>query len=185
MICCQRGRRNTGGITVDAYLYKWRNNEERLAEKVKEIIERFLMPERSMLVPFKMSDMFETIFGNVAPEEAYSLKVTNIDLVFSNLKFYKDELFNFDYEWVFNFAIPYEYVLWRAVTQLYDEYAIYLRNAVSRKDFCVKTGITLKNIPIYELMEKNFSSYVFGENKSENYLKNFQKSSFMQNIRFI
>lgn len=172
------------GVDADTYLYQWRNDERTFEENIKQLIEQYLMPDASEIIPFKITDKFKEVFGEIVPDKADSLRVTNIDLTFSNLKLVGDKIVNFDYEWVFDFEIPYEYVLWRAVWQLYQKYAVYLKPRITEQEFCVNVGIVCENIHIYKAMEKKFSEYVFGINSSEDYLRNYQRDSIMQTIRF-
>ena len=41
--------------------------------------------------------------------------ISNIDLIFSNILFRKDEIYLIDYEWVFNLSIPIDLILFRAL----------------------------------------------------------------------
>ena len=91
---------------------------------------------------------------------------------------------NFDYEWVFDFPVPYEYVLWRSVYQLYDKYAVYLLPQIAKDEFLTQAGIERTNIPMYKRMEKKFGEYVCGERGCEKYITNYEKAVCMQNIQF-
>ncbi len=173
------------GEDVDHYLFQWRNNPTMFIAKVKELIENKLAPSEQESIPFRLTEEFKKVFGDCAPLQGLSLKVTNMDLLFSNLKITENGLFNFDYEWVFDFEIPYEYVIWRALYQLYDKYAAYLKAHFTKKQFLALLGINEENIPIYEVMEKSFSEYVHGKNNKENYLSLYQKRAIMQGVRWI
>ena len=85
-----------------------------------------------------------------------------------------------DNEWIFDFPIPYEYVMWRAANQLYLEYMIYLRNQISRQEFLEKAGIKTENIEIYEQMERNFRRKVL----RKDYMKNYVKQTMQYDFRF-
>lgn len=165
------------------YLYEWRNNPEMFIAKMKELIANFLTPEG--LVPFEMTKEYEAIFGREVPLNAKCLKVTNIDLTLSNLKISENRLSNFDYEWVFDFPVPWEYVLWRMAVQTYDRYATYLNKKITQLTFFERLGIDCKNIDTYNRMDSNFTDYVFGKNKAEDYLKNYQKNAYVRMVRFV
>lgn len=99
---------------------------------------------------------------------------------FSNVKVGEDgQLYCYDYEWIFDFPIPYEYVLWRGAKILYEKYMAYLKRMISKQEFLVKVGISQENIQIYEAMERNFGRYV---TENQKYLHNYRKSSIMQAI---
>ncbi|MEZ3485048.1 MAG: class I SAM-dependent methyltransferase [Lachnospiraceae bacterium] len=171
------------GTDLDTVFYEYRNDIDLFIERFQYYIKRYLKPEEKDLIPFSVSEDFVGVFGKLYPSNKMALKCTNADLIFSNLKLtLNEELYCFDYEWIFDFLIPYEYVVWRSASQLYDKYMIYLRNRISRDDFFVRIGFPQENLFVYEQMEKNFHMYVYG---NEDYLKNYRKSSMTQKIRFM
>lgn len=171
------------GIDLDVLFYDYRNDAELFVERFRCYVKDFLQPQKSSMRPFTPSDRFHTVFGFEYPSNEMSLECTNVDLIFSNLKLTEDKkLYCFDYEWVFEFPVPYEYVLWRSASQLYIKYTIYLRNKFSKKDFLVKAGISEANLSVYEKMEACFHNYVYG--KAE-YLNNYRKTSVIQQLRFV
>lgn len=173
------------GVDLQMYLYRWIHTPEKLISKVKEIERKFFIPEKKNVVEFHPSEEFEHVFGCICSINAKSLKYTNIDLSFANLKRTPDgEVYNFDYEWVFDFPIPYEFVLWRMYSQLYGKYGVYLRDKISRSDFLTELGISASEMNCYESMDKHFLTYVSGEKRKEEYLRNYRKSSMMQDIKF-
>lgn len=164
------------GITLDEYLYKWRNNPDLFIYHVKELLNQYLMPDNTKMIPFRKTQEFEAVFGKIAPITGKSLKITNCDLIFSNLKITKDKkVFNYDYEWVFDFEIPYEYVIWRILWDLYDKYSMYLKRKISIEDFVGEIGINVQNISVYKEMQSNFSEYVYGKKEKEVYLRRYRK----------
>lgn len=171
------------GITLEELLYEWRNNTDIFIKETRNIIDKYMVPPEDKFVPFVKTEEFERVFGTLAPENAKSLKVTNIDIILSNLKIDKEgRVYNFDYEWIFNFEIPFEYVLWRALMQLHKKYSVYFKNKISLTDFLCAFGISVDNMSIYENMDKNFAEYVFGENREEEYLKKYRKKILSQKI---
>ena len=92
------------GVDLQGYLYRWVHTPEILISKVKEFECKFFRPEKKNVVEFHPSKEFECVFGCICPINGESLKYTNIDLSFANLKLTLDgEVYNFDYEWVFDF----------------------------------------------------------------------------------
>lgn len=173
------------GLSLDEYLYEWRNNTDEFIRRIKEILGKYLTPKDSVMVPFKITDEFKKIFGDIAPKNAKSLVVTNIDILFSNLKLTDNkEVYNYDYEWIFDFEIPYDYVLWRVLNQLYSKYMAYLKPKISLNDYFNRLEIVMQNIPVYENMERNFAEYVFGIDRKEEYTKRYKKNVLSQTINF-
>lgn len=173
------------GMNLDVYFYQYRHSAETIIIKLKGLIQNYLLLNEEQRIPFVQTKEFESVFGSEAPDGEYSLPVTNADMIFSNFKINQTGgLVNFDYEWIFEFPIPYEYVLWRAVYQLYDKFAVYLLPQMSKNEFLIKAGIKENNLSIYKKMEKKFGEYVCGEKGCEKYINNYEKSVFTQTIQF-
>lgn len=174
------------GIDLDNYLYLWRNNTEEFIERVRQIVEDYMIPSEEAMIKYQFTKEYETVFGNRYPQDAKSLKITNIDYLFSNLKLTGDgQVYNFDYEWVFEFPVPYNYVLWRALSRLYMKYEVYLKNQISVFDFLGQFGIDNDDVGIFNNMEQSFSYYVHGKNREERYLPNYRKTAIMQSLRWV
>lgn len=174
------------GTDLETLFYEYRNRADLFMEKFSYYAETYLKADEEALVPFAVSDGFRKVFGDRYPSNQKSLKYTNVDLTFSNLKLTPDnELYSFDYEWVFDFLIPYEFVIWYSANQLYEKYRAYLKNRISKEAFLTGVGITKENIPIYENMDWKFGRYVLGKNGEKNYLLNYRKNAVIQNIKFL
>lgn len=173
------------GVDLDTLFYNYRNDVDLFVEQYSYYINKYLTPLEKDMVTFQISDKYLSIFGNNYPLNEMSLQATNIDLIFSNLRLTEDnQLYCFDYEWVFDFLIPYEYVLWRNACQLYSKYMVYLRGKISLKKFLDRVGIHTENISIYNEMERNFASYVYGLDDKENYLLNYRQIAITQTLKF-
>lgn len=173
------------GISLEAYFYKYRNNGELFVDLVKKIIGDYFVPG-SKTISFYKTDEFVAIFGEDCPDDAKCLPVSNIDITLSNVKLLDSgEVVNFDYEWVFDFPIPYEYIIWRMLSQLYAKYMVYLKRTFSKKEFLVSVGLDSAKFGVYENMEASFAEYVFGKRTEELYLKNYRKGICMSDIRMV
>lgn len=173
------------GSSLDTLFYKYRNNGEMFVNMAKQLINDYFMPGKDT-VKFYKTEGYATLFGDAYVEASQCLPISNIDMILSNFRVLStNEIVNFDYEWVLDFPIPYEYILWRMLSQLYNQYMVYLKRKFSRTEFLINVGLNDKNFAIYEEMEKHFVEYVFGKNGQEVYLKNYRKSIFMPDIRMI
>lgn len=169
------------GQDLGVYLYPYRNSTEKFIEEVQKIIRKYLTPHEECMTGFVMTDKFREIFGKQYPTGVKCLKTTNIDLIFSNLRRTKEgEIFCIDNEWVFDFPIPYEFVLWKALVDLYTKYAVYLRNDISREQFLNRFNIDKERAGIYENMNKNFCKHVLGKD----YMVNYARSIMTYRFRF-
>ncbi|MBD5489854.1 MAG: class I SAM-dependent methyltransferase [Lachnospiraceae bacterium] len=176
----------TEGIDLDAYFYTWRNDSEQFIKQVEKVIKEYLTPNEQDFMDFTVTREYEEIFGDNYPPKAKSLRVTNVDCLFSNLRKMADgRICSFDYEWIFEFPVPYKFVLWRALTQLYGKYMIYLKTQISKNEFLARFEIDTESAAVFEKMNQKFSYYAHGENDKEKYLVNYKKAAFMQDIRWV
>lgn len=172
------------GTDLDATFYKYRYNIKKFTKQFLLYKDTYFTIDKKCLMPFYITDEFVTIFGGQAPTEKGSLKFTNVDMIFSNLRLTSGgELYCIDCEWVFDFPVPYEFIIWRSAMCLYLEFKAYLKNQITAEKFLVKIGIPKENIPVYENMEKNFQNYVYGE--TANYLENYRKKIILQSIKIL
>lgn len=168
------------GQSLEAYFYRYRNNVSEFILQTKEIIETYFTGNPLEMIDFQMTTSYEDLFGTSYVENAKCLKSTNIDLIFSNLILSDDgEVYCIDNEWVFEFPIPLEYVIWRAASQLYAKYVSYLRDTISKNDYLIALGLDEKNFDIYEDMQKNFNMNIIGND----YLTAYRKAILSMDIK--
>ena len=172
------------GKCIDEILYEYRGNKKRFIENVRYYLETILTPTVDGLVPFFITDEFKKVFGNEYIENAMCTQVTNIDMLFSNIKIGEESVYAYDFEWVFEFPIPYRYVLWRAATEAYYQYFAYLKNLLTYEEYEYELSFSNEEIRVYSAMEKKFGYFVYGQGRKEEYLKRYQKDVIMQEIRF-
>lgn len=173
------------GVSIDVNMFQYRHSAKQMIDNVRKLTGEYLLPAEEKRIPFVQTEAFVQVFGEEPHCTGYSLPVTNVDLIFSNLVLNRNgAVSNFDYEWVFDFPVPYEYVLWRSIYQLYDKYAVYLLPQIAKDEFLTEAGIERTNIPMYKRMEKKFGEYVCGERGCEKYIDNYEKAVCMQNIQF-
>lgn len=160
------------GQDLDSTLYRYRNDVEMFVREAKKLFETYYKPDPDELTDFVLTDEYRRLFGEVEIKGAKCLKITNIDLILSNLRLTKEgEVYCIDNEWVFEFPIPYGYVVWRAASQLYTKYMIYLKNKISRNAFLEAIGLKKDCFALYAIMEKNFINNVWEEDYKARYRK--------------
>ena len=174
------------GEDLEACFYKYRNDAELFIQKFCYYVKEYLTPDEKSFVSFYPTEEFYSVFGKVYPEGQKTLAYTNTDLIFSNLKLTPDgEMYCFDYEWVFDFPVPYDYVIWKCAIQLYTKYTAYLMKYFSKKEFLIRAGIEEKNLAVFLEMDNHFAEYVFGQKQKECYLKNYRQTVIRQTMRLI
>ncbi len=173
------------GKTLDEIMYECRNSTEKFVCQTKEYLEAFYLPKQSELIQFEKTADFIKVFGDVNIDNTYSYKISNIDLLFSNIIIDENqEVYAFDFEWVFDFPIPYRYISWRAIKEVYFKYQVYLKKKLSVNTFYERLGFDNDEVNIYKSMEKSFGEYVCGVNRCEEYMSHYVKPAIMQDTRF-
>lgn len=110
---------------------------------------------------FKSTPQFEKVFGKVSLSEKLKAgAISNIDVIFSNI--IVSEKWNIiDYEWTFDFPVPFNYIIYRAVLgYIYSNPA---RIALASMGIYELLGITEYEIQEYEKMAIEFNKYVWGK----------------------
>lgn len=171
------------GNNVDSYLYIYRNDLNLLIQKIKAIIDIVFTPNLKDMKDFEMTDEFKNVFGECLLENEKSLSVTNVDMIFSNMKVEDGKITVFDSEWVFDFPIPYNYVKWRAIKEFYVQYYAYLKNKIEKNDFVKQFNITQEQICVFQDMEHRLSQYVHGVKNKEKYTNNYKKLAIMNEFK--
>ena len=99
--------------------------------------------------------------------------VSNIDLLFENVLLTDDGNYCLDYEWVFDFPVPVDYIRYRILFYAYRQFKSLMSDCGTLTEWLGKFGIAPETEALYASMEKNFQYYVHGENQVlylENYL---------------
>ncbi len=124
-----------------------------------EKLERLLKPH-----PFTPGTDFTKIFGDVtfaAPQTAASLN--NIDLIFSNI-ILTDGIWNvIDYEWTFEFEIPFKFILHRGVNLYFEQKRPI---GVTCEEVCRMLDISKGEAELFLQMEHRLQSYLLGDTKT-------------------
>lgn len=164
------------GIPVDWYIAEKVHDITGLLERINEIISKYVHPDNKYFTEFVVTEQYERTFGKAVVNTCEkSLAVTNMDMIWSNLILQDGKVLCFDYEWIFDFPIPYEYVLYRSVEAFYIKYGMYFSRSIALDEFAKKVGIEEMNIPVYRDMQKSFYAYVHGDNQEYQYLKRYIK----------
>ncbi|SET21807.1 hypothetical protein SAMN05660297_01709 [Natronincola peptidivorans] len=95
-----------------------------------------------------------------------STNFTNLDITFDNLiQDLEKEFIIIDYEWIFPFNLPMEYVVFRAINNFYMKHHQYLESFIEINEIYKYCEIDLEDIKRYNLIEIKFQNYVSGEKK--------------------
>jgi hypothetical protein len=151
---------------------------------IKQIKQYFALVKKNHLEILPLSKKFLSIFSLSQQENNFkekSIACGCIDLNFNNIFF--DSLTNkyslIDYEWTFNFPIPYKYICFRTLLYFYTNfYDNRPNNFIPIQFFLDFLKITPEMENKYLNFEYNFQIYVCGNNfkkiiSHENYINNY------------
>lgn len=166
------------GIPLDVVLAKNVNNFKCLVEKFRKIIDTYMLCKEEILQEFIVTEKYISFFGNnVVRTREKSLIITNLDMQLSNLILKGEKVYCIDYEWLIDFPVPFEFVIYRCINNFWIKFNMYLSSVTNLKDFLIELGIKEENIEIYREMAKMFSNKIFGIGVESHYLQNYRKQS--------
>ncbi|RFZ80881.1 glycosyltransferase [Lacrimispora amygdalina] len=148
---------------------------------LEEGISMILKVHDDYMTPFHVTEEFEEVFG-VLPDTGeqikrdWAFKHSNIDCLFENIMMTEDGPYCLDYEWVFSFPVPVNFIKFRVLYYFYEQYKSIL-SYDSMEAFMEEQGVDRELIGIYEDMERHFQEYVHGENQ-QIYLLNYMHETF-------
>lgn len=125
-------------------------------EETVEILCQYLdeVKKGFTLESFEMTDSFREAFGDVQlPRELLCAQVADIDMVLNNVLI-QDGWNVIDYEWTFDFPIPYHFVAYR-ILHYYIE-GNTTRNPLHGYHLMERLGMTEQEIQTYDKMEQHF-----------------------------
>ncbi|MCR5831033.1 MAG: class I SAM-dependent methyltransferase [Lachnospiraceae bacterium] len=159
------------GISLEEYLNELEATEQ--YPKMESVILEYCRKLNTCtdITEFRRSVMFDEVFGRRDFRKKYvGINPCNFDMIFSNIVLDANEKENgrwtvLDYEWVWNFAIPIQFVIYRALYYHFrdredDGFSVYL----SRKGMDVFSlcGIDIGERMLFAEMEHAFQVYIIG-----------------------
>ena len=152
---------------IDSLIRK--GNEQMAEELFDEYISRCFMSLPT--VGFASGDRFAQIYGDVDfDHEEVAYAQADVDMICSNIFIQGDTWHVIDYEWSMDFAVPRDYVLYRALYLAHHQIA---RCGFLELDrLMTKYGISEEKQKIYQQMEVHFQEYVRGNNISDSEMRN-------------
>ena len=143
------------GITLDTYLNSF--NEEKKTELLTGLWNELL---NCPLTNIKVNKSFRRVFGGSLTDidNLHWSKNQNVDLLLSNIYLQNDKYIISDYEWVFSFAVPLEFIYFRSV---------YYSDALTDKDrYYQLARIRKSDLNKFVSAEKAFQDFVAGNTVS-------------------
>lgn len=92
-------------------------------------------------------------------------------MLLQNLILEENRVVCIDYEWVFDFPVPAEFVIYRCAEIFYKKYQMYIMHKYNLIQFLTALGIGERDIPVYESMNRCFYNVTDGDGRLDNYRK--------------
>jgi hypothetical protein len=110
-------------------------------------------------------EAFRSVFGDGdIPGEALCIAPANIDLILDNI-FEQDGRYEvIDCEWIFDFPVPVDFLIWRAINELYAAYPN-LEQLYAKEEFLGEYGITSQTAAIFWRWATYFTEHYVGANR--------------------
>lgn len=156
------------------------NEYEKFSRLIRTYVDEI---KKSETEEFVQSEQYFEVFGTEADTDKIekSMRVSDIDMIFSNIMVLKDKWIIMDYEWTFRMSIPLNYILYRTAHYYTVHVSSQLLNGINIYELF---GIPSNKLGIYEKMERHFQEYVFRGNKPlwELYKEQGKESYFAEKI---
>ncbi len=108
---------------------------------------------------FSKTPEFRAVFGDAPLAGAFaSAPVTDLDMVPANVIVQGERWVLIDYEWTFDFPIPADFVIYRAIK--YYLYGNQIRASLQARDLYDMAGIGRENLRAFDEMEEHFQAYL-------------------------
>ncbi|MCI5648099.1 MAG: hypothetical protein MR332_01485 [Fusicatenibacter sp.] len=128
--------------------------------------------------PFQETEEFHQVFGNPElPDGLLAAECSNIDMIPGNLMIDGPRIWVVDYEWVFPFPVPLNFIYARSV---FLQEAACALDPEKLEELYAIAGILPEKISVYYHMEVCFQNYAAGdgENKLDNIYKRLHRHSY-------
>lgn len=113
----------TGESLEEKYIKACDKGDTDSIQKLLLLHKKLILGKDDNRTEFQISDKFGEIFGEYkSRDNEKALKCCNYDAISSNIIFVKDEPVYIDYEWVFNFPVPLDVVLYHCIQNHYEHH---------------------------------------------------------------
>lgn len=152
------------GESLDYLLWAHHKDEKYVLNYIRMYLDKMRNISADYRVPFEKSKEFCTVFGDVN-YEGNAIISGNLDAIFDNIIILNDTWTFFDYEWIFDFAVPEDFFVYRSIDVFFRKYRGYFQIDMIEKIWN-ETGILDKNIGLFQKMNQKLWEY-FSEKDQE------------------
>lgn len=115
------------------------------------------------------SEKFMSVFGSIGEDEIQlCLNPANIDLIAENIFLDGDGYVVIDNEWVFDFPVPVQFLIWRCIHELYQKH-MQLTELIAEKELMSEYDITQELCDTYDVWNHKFTLDYVGAGRNVKY----------------
>ena len=130
-------------------------------ENIQKLFNDISSSKKILIEDFVKND-FEKVFGSKScMKEGTVSNFNNIDLNFDNIFIKSEKIICIDYEWMFNFSVPVEFILWRALKNFYEKFE-YINSVIEFQHACKEIGIPDEFQEVFLCWEQHFAKNYIG-----------------------
>lgn len=155
--------------------------KDKLIAAMHEAVAAIYTYDKKQICPFEKTDAYKKVFGESGSFFVGhdALKVANVDSTFSNFVESEDgKLVCLDYEWVFDFPVPLEYLKYRTLYYYFSMNRAYIIRHMNEQEFLQEFGLSTELVAACMEMDDAFQQYVHGENRKYIYTRNYEKKVY-------
>jgi len=151
------------GKTMEENLKSFIGEPEQLIGKLKEYNSLIFDFSEKYLCDFENTEAFQKVFGTCELTGLKCVSGANVDMVYDNVILADGICYGTDCEWVFDTAIPIEFLKFRNLFYFYNRYRKVLDSKWTLERFLDEFSIDESHISCFQNMELAFQKYVRGE----------------------
>ncbi len=150
------------GISLDDAIRAKSDSVDAYINNIKKCIAIVFKVNTKYESTFQRTEQFREIFGDTEVLSVNAVCPCNLDMALDNMIIdATGKIKLYDYEWVVDFPVPENYVIFRMLCRLYDKYKEEICTKYSLESFIACFGIEKKEYDIYRKMEDAFIANIY------------------------
>lgn len=169
------------GRSLEAKVNASLGKKDKMHAVMHEAMDAIFAYDKSQICAFEMTEAYKAVFGNAGSYFVGkdALKVANVDSTFSNfVETEEGKLLCLDYEWVFDFPVPVDYLKYRTIYYYFSTNRAYIVRHMNDQEFLQEFGLNEELVAACMEMDDAFQQLVHGENRKYIYTRKYEKKCY-------
>ena len=150
------------GKTLDDEIAPFVGDETRLVEKINTILNKYYVMNEDHFCKFAANEDYRQLFGDIDCDGMVCIKPVNLDMIFDNVMLVDGKAIAYDYEWVYDMALPIKYITYRVLSRVYDKYSSVISGYTTFEDFVEKFEISSEERGVFAKLEQALIANIYG-----------------------